>query len=407
MRIFVSLFFCSLFFLVFCTVVHAAEGRFWDIQSIDTMKYSRDIAREPNVIDKVPALVSNIAALTPTHIAISTPYDEEFYPYLKKWVDEARSHHLKIWFRGNWSSWEGWFGYPKFTNITEHHTKTAGLIAQHPELFADGDIFTPAPEAENGVIGDPRFTPNGKNTFNQFLVASYDTCTQAFEKINKDVKCGYFSTNGDVAREILTPEVVSKIGGVVVIDHYVKDTSKLIADIQFFNEKYKAPIVLGEFGAPIPDIHGEFSQKEQADYIENAFYELTKINNIVQGINYWTAYGGSTRLFEGDLAPRTAATVVGNYYGAQILEGQTRTIVKNDPSNISVGTGKFSATTDTQGRFQLLLPKGPHEIVFSKPGYSSQTKTIDGFERPTKLNVVLYSEALTQNPIFKFFKKFF
>src|SRR3989344_6298983 len=86
------------------------------ITSIDTMKYSRDVAREKlnsssfdEVIDKQ---VSEISATGATHIAIGTPYDDEFLPFLKRWVVAARKYNLKVWFRGNLSGWEEWFGYP-------------------------------------------------------------------------------------------------------------------------------------------------------------------------------------------------------------------------------------------------------------------------------------------------------
>ena len=71
----------------------------------------------------------------------------------------VRKHGLSVWFRGNFSGWEEWFGYPKI-KAYEHINKTRNFIINNPELFADGDIFTSCPECENGGPGDPRDTNN-------------------------------------------------------------------------------------------------------------------------------------------------------------------------------------------------------------------------------------------------------
>ena len=160
-----------------------ASERFFDLQSIDTMKYSRDTARNKSVTKEIPNFVKAAATLNPTHIAISTPYDEEFYPVLKIWVSEARKHKLKVWFRGNFSSWEGWFDYPKFENPNDHNWKTSTFIQNHPDLFEDGDIFTPVPEPENGGFGDPRRGEDIKQKFFAFLPESNQTCKVSFEII--------------------------------------------------------------------------------------------------------------------------------------------------------------------------------------------------------------------------------
>ena len=51
------------------------------ITSIDTMKYSRDNAKNSNVLQDIPFYVKAIADLNATHVAIGTPYDEEFIPF--------------------------------------------------------------------------------------------------------------------------------------------------------------------------------------------------------------------------------------------------------------------------------------------------------------------------------------
>src|SRR3989339_935814 len=76
--------------------VSAADTKstWWEFQSIDTMKYSRDLAREKlnnQEFDQViNQQVANIASAGASHVGIATPYDEEFFPFLKRWVDAAR-----------------------------------------------------------------------------------------------------------------------------------------------------------------------------------------------------------------------------------------------------------------------------------------------------------------------------
>src|SRR5260221_5347891 len=99
----------------------------WQVRSIDTMKYSRDRSRQAlddlafnKVIDKQISLIAKTGA---NYVAIDTPYDLEFLPILKRWVVVARRYHLHVWFRGNFSGWEGWFGYAKMSQH-DHLKKT-------------------------------------------------------------------------------------------------------------------------------------------------------------------------------------------------------------------------------------------------------------------------------------------
>src|SRR6185503_14638841 len=214
---------------------------------------------------------------------------------------------LQVWFRGNFSAWEGWFGYQKFSDPNEHIKLTKQFISNHPELFEDGDIFSPVPEAENGVIGDPR--QNGKvDEFNTFLENSYTNCTDAFKQINKHVDCGYFSMNGDIAKQVLTKQTVANIGNRVVIDHYIDSPEKMSADLDFLHNKFPdAKIVLGEFGAPIPDINGDMTDEQQADFVKSLMDVFVNKRSFVEGMNYWTFLGSSTAIFTDSNTPKLVA----------------------------------------------------------------------------------------------------
>src|SRR3989344_9295997 len=117
-----------------------SHSTWWEFASIHTMKYSRDLSREklndPSFNAIINQQVAQIAGTGVTHVAIATPYDEEFYPMLVRWVASARRNNLKVWFRGNWSGWEGWFNYPKISR-EEHIKKTEEFIKNHQDLFED------------------------------------------------------------------------------------------------------------------------------------------------------------------------------------------------------------------------------------------------------------------------------
>ncbi len=302
-------------YLIFTSLQKPEHKSAWVFQSIDTMKYSRDLSREKitnKEFDKViEAQITNIAATGATHVAIATPYDEEFYPILKRWVDEARRQKLHVWFRGNFSGWEGWFEYPRISR-DEHLKKTKEFIEKHIDLFQDGDIFTPCPECENGGPGDPRVTGDTAG-FSNFLIQEYDTSSSEFKKLHKSVLTGYNSMNADVARLIMNPEVTQKLGGIVVIDHYVKTPEQLQSDIIEIAKNSRGKVVLGEFGAPIPNINGDLSEQEQYEWVKNAL-SLLKNTPELTGLNYWVANGGSTQLWNDDNTPRLAVTAITEAY---------------------------------------------------------------------------------------------
>lgn len=298
----------------------AIEPRFWEVQSIDTMKYSRDLAREklndPGFDKTIDQQVKNIANTGATHIAIATPYDPEFLPLLSRWVEKARKYHLKVWFRGNWSGWEGWFEYPKITRA-QHIAKTEQFILSHSELFADGDIFSACPECENGGQGDPRHTGDVAG-YRQFLISEYKATQQAFSTLNKNVSSNYYSMNGDVAKLIMNKDTTTALDGVVVIDHYVASPTQLVNDAKQLAESSGGKIVLGEFGAPIPDIHGSMTASQQADWLDKALSLLATEPSVI-GLNYWTGVGSSTELWSGDGKATTAVDVITNYYSPKVV----------------------------------------------------------------------------------------
>ncbi len=292
------------------------EERVWQIKSIDTMKYSRDLSGQAlgdSTFDTtIDTQVKAIAQTGANTVAIATPYDDKFVPVLTRWVVAARRYNLHVWFRGNFSAWEGWFGQDNNLTRDEHLKMTRSFIQKNPGLFVDGDFFSPCPECENGGPGDPRATGDVSG-FRKFMTDEKQACDESFRKIGKEVDCSLWSMNMDVARLVMDEATAKAMGGVVAIDHYVKSPQKLTGDIRDLEKQAQAKVFLGELGVPIPDINGKMTDQEQADWLAAALLELSKDPQVI-GLSYWTSFGGSTAIFNDDNSSKLAAGVLEKYF---------------------------------------------------------------------------------------------
>ncbi|TSC77519.1 MAG: Uncharacterized protein G01um101424_366 [Parcubacteria group bacterium Gr01-1014_24] len=357
---------------------------FWKYQCIDTMKTSRDQARSwrenPRLEEYIEREITAIKNMGANCVAIATPYDEEFVPYLSMWVAEARKKDLIVWFRGNFSGWEGWFGYLKGMTSGQHLEKTRKFILGRPDLFRDGDIFTPAPEAENG--GPFRHVPPAEYaSFRQFLVDEKRTADESFAKIGRRVTTNWLSVNGGLARRMLDKKTIDALGGIVTIDHYVRTPAEMADYIKFFKEKYGAKVVIGEFGAPIPDINGRMTEGEQKIFIERVFREIYEERAWVEGLNYWVSLGGSTALLYDNGSERPAADSIRRYFIPAILHGTVTNTLGAELSGITVEAASGQKTrTDDSGNYTLALLAGEEKVLF-----------FDGDHHPTAQDVALVS----------------
>jgi len=352
------------------------RDQLFQVQAIDTMKYSRDLARErardPNFDKVIERQMGLIVGAGATHVAIGTPYDEEFIPFMKLWVESARAHGLSVWFRGNFSGWERWFNYPRIGR-EEHQKKLADFLEKNPELFRDGDIFTPCHECENGGPGDPRNTGD-KAGYRIFLIDEFADSRSAFDAMGKKVTL-VASMNGDIAREVMDRATAQSLKG-IVIDHYTKRADVFGKDISNIRKRLGINIGLGEFGAPIPDINGEMSESEQTKFVRSLLRELYADSENIPYVNYWVLEGGSTALVEEDRA-KAAYGAVKDYYTA---EGVSGIIV--DPLGSAVGDVTisipdldFKTRSNSGGQFQVFLPGNIHTVKFEKTGY--ETRAVD------------------------------
>jgi hypothetical protein len=337
----------------------ARISRFWEVQSIDTMKYSRDLAREKlsdELFDKIiNKQVADIAMTGATHVAIATPYDKEFIPFLKRWVETARQNKLKVWFRGNLSGWEEWFGYQPITRI-EHIVGIRNFILNNPGLFADGDIFSSCPECENGGPGDPRDSRD-IDSYRKFLINESQTTKESFAKIGKNVEVNYFSMNGDVAALVMNLATTASLGGIVTVDHYVDSGERLVNDIDYFAKNSQGQTVLGEFGYPIPDINGSADALEQAEWLEDALYYLVRADNLI-GLNYWTGVGASSALWNDDGTERKAVEVIRKYYTPEVYCSRVLNDIGLPVQDAVISAFGREYKSNQSGFFRVLIPGG-------------------------------------------------
>lgn len=358
----------------------------WNVQSVDTMKYSRDLTAEkindPSFDAVIDQHVRDIAEIGATHVAIATPYDEEFVPMLKRWVNAARKYNLRVWFRGNFSGWEEWFGYPEISR-EEHMVKTQNFILNHPDLFVDGDIFSGCPECENGGPGDPRRTGDIEG-HRLFLIAEYRMEKEAFQKIGKEVSVGYNSMNFDVATLVMDKKTTASLGGIVTIDHYVSSPDNLIRDIQTLSQQSNGKIFLGEFGVPIPDINGKLSDQEQAQWITDALEKLVDEPSVV-GLNYWVGAGGSTQIWNDDGSPKPAVLVLRSYFNPAILEGTVADQYNRPIRNVEVLSSRKNVKTDLAGHFSIPIIESDARLTASAKGYTNAELTIDENSQNVKI----------------------
>lgn len=279
-------------------------------------------------------------------------------------VKVARKYKLKVWYRGNLSGWEGWFNYEKITPATRIILLT-DFIENNEDLFEDGDIFTSRVECENGALGFP--VGSQIPAFREFTINEYKAVKKSFRDIGKDVQANYNSMNGELAKHLMDKNTTAAMDGIVAIDHYVHSQEKLVNDINYLESNSGGRIVLGEVGAPIPDIHGDMTELEQRDWLAKLFVKLDKLDNL-DGINYWLSYGGSTPLWDPNGKERLAAEVVRNAFGGNTLRAKLvdrKGVIITDAEVISLGE---TYLVDTNGAFLPYLYEG-QTLEISAKGY--------------------------------------
>lgn len=363
-------------------VTENVTNKTWAHACIDTMKTSRDNARrwanKPDLAQIIQKELQTIKNTGANCVAIATPYDKEFLPYLSMWVKEARRQNLTIWFRGNFSMWENWFDYQGDMTTDELFTQGTNFIKDNKQLFKNGDIFTLAPEAENGGPFD-QVEIDEHQAFRMFLIEQYKVCRSAFKSIDKNVTCNWFSMNGGLAKRSLNQQTIDQIGGVVTIDHYIKDATEMGEFIDYFYNNFGAKVVIGEYGAPIPQINGDMTPQEQADFVHALLEQIYQRKDKIEGHSYWVLYDGSTRLINYDYSPRPVLNVLKEYFtSTALIEGQVlNTLGKPlENTNIYSQQGTLLAKTDNKGKYSFSVYPHLDTLTLKKSGYQSKSLPI-------------------------------
>jgi hypothetical protein len=292
---------------------------------------------------------------------------------MKRWINMARKYKLNVWFRGNAAGWEGWFGYPWLTR--EDHTKEIEkFILSNGDLFEDGDIFSSCPECENGGDGDPRL--NGDVVgHREFLIKEYGVVREAFQRIDKDVAANFNPMNGDVAQLIMDRETTKALGGIVVVDHYVGTPEQLAEDAKSYANSSGGKVVIGEFGVPIPDIHGNMTEAEQAAWLSEALKLLSEVPEVI-GVNYWTSHGGSTRLWDDDGGERQAVSTLKKYFVPYVFTGVVKDETGKPITDARIQIENQVVLSNKQGEFTVKhLNKAA--VAISAYGYETVPVTVN------------------------------
>jgi hypothetical protein len=306
------------------------------------------------------------------YVSLGTPYDKEFLPYLKRWVKAARAEDLKIYFRGNWSEWEGWFEYPKSMTPDQHLSKTAQFIENNKNLFQSGDIFDPCPECENAAFWPQ---PEKDGDYQLFILKQQQQTEAAFKKINVSVAV-HQSIIGGRAREVLNRETLDQLGNIVNIDHYVPTIQGMSEYIDYFNQKQTKTFV-SEFGAPIPDMNGWMNESEQADFVRSILETLYKKNGSVLGLNYWVLSDGTTELVNPDGTERPVYQVIKEYFTPQIVTGRIIDQLDKPLGGVSIKTSDGAQSlTDQNGLYKLSFPVRSQVLIIEADDFSTQSAHI-------------------------------
>ncbi len=376
--------------------------QWWRVQSIDTVKYSRDLARAKMTDEKFDVTIDNqvrlIAETGATHVAIGTPYDIEFDPFMKKWVSAARKHGLLIWFRGNLSGWEEWFEYPKITK-EEHLAGIEDFITRNHDLFVSGDIFTSCTECENGALGDPRFAQNLEE-YRTFLINEYSVMRELFRNNGKNVTSNYFAMNGDVAKLVMDKETTRSLGGVITIDHYTKSPQELSHYIKEIVETSGGKVVIGEFGVPIPDIHGSMDEAQKEHWLMQTLSLLAQNPNII-GINYWVSHGGSTHLWNDLNEPETTVTVLAKFYTPKAVEISLKDVIGNPIRTAKTELNGTIIQAGPAGQMTLYSVPNAPEIKLTAPNFQDKYVTLASLKDRNTVIMDKKSESL----LFKLLKR--
>lgn len=296
----------------------------WAIQSVSTMKVTKDAICGQRDRAFVEKWVDKAKELGANYIAVETPYENpacgNALDYTRTWVDVIRSRGLSVWHRHMPLAFEAIYDTPKVKG--DYFGTISNYIKNNPTMFKAGDIFTPAPEPQNGGIGGVTNCSHGicqfdnASDFNKWLRDAIDISETAFSAIGLggQMKIGYYGFDGFVAwgdnnpdwNGILEDSTVQKMGN-ITIDHYPDLVgSTMSQDLDELEARYpNVPIIIGEYGTAAG---GDIESAAR-----NALSGAKRPSVI--GFNYWhMGVGGNEALINDDFSNRPQFDEVQSFF---------------------------------------------------------------------------------------------
>lgn len=286
----------------------------WEIRSVDMQKETQDALKAPVPEPYIKEIVQLAKDVHATHIAIGVPYDTpptaqiDAVEYARQWTRAARDSDLNIWHRHMPTQFEGFYDQEKVDQ--EYYTMIREYILSNHDLFADGDIFAPFPEPQNGgvegincqeeKVDDCQF--DSVDDFNEELRSYVEVCREAFTEIGKDVRVGYYGLDGFVVaglnnpdrkgQTFLEPKTVEILNDTLALDHYTDEGAKgYEEDYELVHEIFPhEKIVIGELG-PASHLPDNPSQEEVNNAFDQTLDALSHLDWII-GVNMYPFISG-------------------------------------------------------------------------------------------------------------------
>jgi F5/8 type C domain-containing protein len=301
----------------------------WAIQSVDVMKYSKDVVCNPPTAATINTMTDRIASTGANFVAISTPYDDpscgSSMNLTNAWVASARAKKLHVWFRHMGLSFEGLYGVSKTKDLAAYTQQIVNYIYANPDQFQDGDIFTPTPEPDSAGIYGVTYCPticqfSSADEYNSWIQTTQAEVKAAFAKLNKNVKVGYYGQSGFIVwgennpdwtgKGFLTQATVDSMDGVIAMDTYPEVFGgNMASSLDGAHARWpNAQLVIGEWGTITAT-----SDAIRVQEVNNTMSAAER--PYVEGINYWNlGPSGNESLLDTNLNPLPSFQTVTNYF---------------------------------------------------------------------------------------------
>lgn len=307
------------------------------IRSLDTMKESLDLQRGRQLSDEeIAHSVGLAASLNAEYVAVATSW--EYPAYLERWVRAIRAAGLHVWFRGQPEHWVDPGGNRPMTPA-EYLDALTVFVRGNGHLFADGDIFDPGAEPENGAYWaatwgprwawDPASPNEATRAFNSFIRESQMLArTLLRETGHEGVITSVRSINGWWATHpgALEHETVAVLGAITVDSYPDGDTADpaeaarlRLDELDQIWRAWGRPVIIGELGYPLRAVVSDEVQKQALAAMLNSVADRP----FITGMNYWVGAPNTnpndyrTAIFEGQrgaLRPKPAAAELARLY---------------------------------------------------------------------------------------------